>query len=1038
LAAHLNRRRFLKAAGATALGSSLTRFGRLGARSALAASGTTASPAAAGTSGSVLVGGASVRPPSVPLAVRSPYLSTWLPATVLTSTTTQFWHGDTRGFVGLVKIDGKLYSWAGQPLVSGAAVTALTQSSLQVTPTRSIFTFTGGGIQLTAEWLSPIEPGDLQRLSVPFSLLTVSVVATDGASHSVQVYADITGEWAATDESDLITWTTSLTSSNRYWSVQLQNQTPLTEDADMANWGTVVWGSPRSTSLTYQSGYAVTVRNQFASAGSLTDVSDTSYRAVNNSQPVFALARNLGTVTATSQSVSFTVGHVRTPLVSYGTSATPLAAWWTTYWSSWSGVADFFLGDAAAARTRAMALDASITATATKAGGAGYAAMCALAARQCYGGMELAVGPDGTPWLMGKEISSDGDTNTVDIWDQAYLMWLYMDPTIIPLEMAPILNWTASAGWQEDSLWSGIPSYESSQTKYCVHDLGTYPVATGRAPGNGEQMPIEESAGMLIMAASYARKVGASTAKPFLAKWQTLWTQWAQYLLTQVPTPATQVTTDDWAPDYRSPTGGTNLGIKAIIGLAAASQIATILGDTANATTWSQAATHNVQPWVNLSMDPSGKYLNIEQGASGTWTTIYNGFYELVIGESLVPESVKALQAAYYLTQLETYGLPLQTDSGGISKVAWNVFVPALLIDYPIAGQMLSRDVAYINATPSLVPYGDRYDTGTAIEVSPIKAHPTLGAVYALMAATQPAVTSVVSPGSLAIVPGKTATVTLTNTNTDPDGDQLTLKWAATPPSGSGITVTPSSGQATLSAGASSTVTINVSVSSSAAPGVVSVPITVSSTESGATVTDPGTYVAVNVAYASLAAAFNNVGITADSHPSGGNFDGDGNSFSATALANAGVTPGGTVTSGAVAYIWPSVAAGTSDNVLASGQTILLSGPGGGTIGFLGAASDGVASGSGTIGYADGTTQAFMIGFQNWIASTAVDGDTVVATTSYFNRTTSGAARTPSLFAATVALQSSQPVACVTLPDVSPPAISASSFSMHIFAIAFS
>jgi hypothetical protein len=67
-----------------------------------------------------------------------------------------------------------------------------------------------------------------------------------------------------------------------------------------------------------------------------------------------------------------------------------------------------------------------------------------------------------------------------------------------------------------------------------VHDIGVYPVASGLAPGQGEQMPIEESAGMLIMAASYARRVGAATARPFLEKWQLLWTQWAEYLLTQV------------------------------------------------------------------------------------------------------------------------------------------------------------------------------------------------------------------------------------------------------------------------------------------------------------------------------------------------------------------------------------------------------------------------------------------------------------------------------------------------------------------------
>jgi hypothetical protein len=48
---------------------------------------------------------------------------------------------------------------------------------------------------------------------------------------------------------------------------------------------------------------------------------------------------------------------------------------------------------------------------------------------------------------------------------------------------------------------------------------------------------------------------------------------------------------------------------------------------------------------------------------------------------------------------------------------------------------MISLDVAYINDTPSLVPYGDRYNTTTAVD-SGVKAHPTLGAVFALLAAS--------------------------------------------------------------------------------------------------------------------------------------------------------------------------------------------------------------------------------------------------------------------------------------------------------------
>ena len=91
------------------------------------------------------------------------------------------------------------------------------------------------------------------------------------------------------------------------------------------------------------------------------------------------------------------------------------------------------------------------------------------------------------------------------------------------------------------------------------------------------------------------------------------------------------------------------------------------------------------------------------------------------------------MQASFYLTQLTTYGMPLQTDAGDLSKVAWLLFIPAWLNGYPIRDALLSRDVSYINNTPSRVPYGDRYDTATGVEVTGVQAHPTLGAVFALL-----------------------------------------------------------------------------------------------------------------------------------------------------------------------------------------------------------------------------------------------------------------------------------------------------------------
>jgi hypothetical protein len=262
----------------------------------------------------------------------------------------------------------------------------------------------------------------------------------------------------------------------------------------------------------------------------------------------------------------------------------------------------------------------------------------------------------------------------------------------------------------------------------------------------------------------------------------------AQYLETQVPTPARQLTTDDWAPGYSPITSSVNLGIKAIIGLMAASQIATILGDSADASSWSDAATNNVGPWISLSTDANaGDYLNVAQGSAGTWLSLYNAYYEAVIGVSLVPDQVAAEQAAFYLSKLTTYGMPLQTNAGDITKVAWMFYLPAWLNGFPIAEQLMSRNVAYINDTTSLVPYGDRYHTSTGVEISGIQAHPTLGAVYALLAA------DVTLPSGTGSTPPATGTTVVT-----PPAPPMAVKVTATTTPRPMLTIFISDGVLTL------------------------------------------------------------------------------------------------------------------------------------------------------------------------------------------------------------------------------------------------
>jgi beta-glucosidase len=290
-------------------------------------------------------------------------------------------------------------------------------------------------------------------------------------------------------------------------------------------------------------------------------------------------------------------------------------------------------------------------------------------------------------------------------------------------------------------------------------------------------------------------------------------------------------------------------------------------------------------------------------------------------------------------------------------------------------------------------------------------------------------ITTTLSPQSLLLPPGQATAATLTSTNTS--GYRARLTWQAQPPAGSGVTVTPASGTATLAPGAS--VTTQVQVTGTTA-GSALVPVAVSATTtSGRRVAVPaaGAYLQTTTPYASLSGTFDNVGITDDSAPTLGNFDGDGNSYSAEALAAAGITPGGAVTSDGVTFAWPDVAAGTDDNVITDSQTVAVAGSGT-TLGFLGTAVNEAYSGTGTIYYTDGATQSFTISFVNWTNGSPPAGGTVVAKLPYLNTPTGQSSKTRYLYAAFVPLQAGQTVAAVQLPASG----GSGETGIHIFAIA--
>ncbi len=744
----IDRRRFLQVSGAgvAAVGGGLAAAGTASARSRTAdrlaptaAQGIGSRPelATPGKGQAVPTGlkTTPIRPPAAPLIVRSPYLSTWQASTISPGTWETFWNGNVTAMAGIARIDGASYMFAGDPTIVldvpnggyGQQTTvsdfeaALDQTNLHTTATRSVFTLQAGGVQIALEYLSPIEPGDLRRQSIPMAWVLVTAQCIDGNSHDVAVFLDISGEWLSGDSSQQFTWAPATVPYSggtlQVWTLQLADPQPLTEVNDRAQWGTIVWATTQSPGLTYQSGSSAAVRAQFVDAGSLTDTNDPNFTSINgDGYPSFGFAADLGSIGSQPVTRQFSLGQVRTPLVSY--LGTPLQPLWTQYFSSWQQMLAFFHGDLAGTRRRAAALDTKVSADATRAGGAEYEGLCVLALRQAYGGTELAIGPDNTPWAFLKEISSDGDTNTVDVMFPASPAWMYLDPQYLSLLLQPIFAYASSGKFTEP---------------YSPHDLGPYPNASGYAPGKEEAMPVEETGNMIIMAAAYAQASPGSASAAYLSGHYTVLKQWADYLVSVLPDPGFQNQTDDFAGFIAH---SVNLALKGIVAVAAMGQIAQTLGNTADAGHYSSKAQTFIAYWLQHSQDPSGSHLDLTYNGpddgNGTWGTTYNAFADALLGTGLVPDSVAAEQAAFYPTVSNMFGLPLQVPHS-YAKSDWEMWVAAWLRDYPISRELIERVYLYANTTPNRVPFSDLYSTISGDQVG-FQARPVQGGILSLLA----------------------------------------------------------------------------------------------------------------------------------------------------------------------------------------------------------------------------------------------------------------------------------------------------------------
>jgi hypothetical protein len=121
---------------------------------------------------------ANVNLPSYPLAVKSPYLSTWVPGNQIGNAPTaqaEFWAGQLLTWSILARVNGEVYSLFGVP---GGIIntTAATTGAVRYTSSHTLIELTAGKANITLDFFSPVLPGtgDYARQSLPYSYLTVT------------------------------------------------------------------------------------------------------------------------------------------------------------------------------------------------------------------------------------------------------------------------------------------------------------------------------------------------------------------------------------------------------------------------------------------------------------------------------------------------------------------------------------------------------------------------------------------------------------------------------------------------------------------------------------------------------------------------------------------------------------------------------------------------------------------------------------------------------------------------------------------------
>jgi hypothetical protein len=652
------------------------------------------------------------RPPAVPLVVHDPYFSIWMPYERANAVESVHWTGREMPLTVLLKIDGKPYRVLG---AEPSDVPPAEHVSLHVGATRTVFALRCGGADVEMRFVTPALPDDLDVLSRPVTYLEIEATSRESHAQPLAVHVEMSGALAVNDRAQEVVGVALEWADVAVVAIASSEQPVLLKRGDdlRIDWGTAYLATDHpEASKSY--GPALELRSAFLEDREPdldTDIS--APVVVDDLAPTASLTMRAEWTESTLR--GGTRRAAASAMIAYDDewSIRYFGEDLRPYWRRSGGDARKLLAQAAKERDalgqRCREFDEQLASELTSLGGAKWAALCALAYRQCLGANKLCADANGRPLLFPKENFSNGCIATVDVIYPMAPLILLLGSDLSKAMLVPVLDYGSSERWR-------FP--------FAPHDLGTYPHATGQVYGGGErteqnQMPVEESANLILLVAALAQREGNAE---FAGKYWPALEKWARYLAQKGLDPENQLCTDDFTGHLAH---NVNLSCKAILAIGAFAKLAEGLGKSGLAAEMRSTAEHFANEWI--ARTSAGESSPLAFDKPGTWSQKYNLAWDRVLGLGLFPDAVRKREVAAYRKLQNRYGLPLDSRAT-FTKIDWTHWSACLGTREDFEA-LVAPMWSYVHETSDRVPICDWSDTLTAQKINMI-ARPVVGGLF--------------------------------------------------------------------------------------------------------------------------------------------------------------------------------------------------------------------------------------------------------------------------------------------------------------------